>query len=68
MGRVGDGYDGVHIFAPDGNRIGQIRLPEICGNLCFGGTKRNRLFVIYRPLKEAACRSRHTGRSPEGSW
>jgi gluconolactonase len=25
--------------------IGQIRLPEICGNLCFGGTKRNRLFM-----------------------
>ena len=45
MGWVGDGYDGVHIFAPDGARIGQIRLPEICGNLCFGGTKRNRLFM-----------------------
>ena len=30
-GWVGDGYDGVHIFAPDGERIGQIRLPEICG-------------------------------------
>ena len=45
MGWVGDGYDGVHIFAPDGTRIGQIRLPEICGNLCFGGTKRNRLFM-----------------------
>ena len=44
-GWVGDGYDGVHIFAPDGDRIGQIRLPEICGNVCFGGTKRNRLFM-----------------------
>ena len=29
-GWVGDGYDGVHIFAPDGERIGQILLPEIC--------------------------------------
>lgn len=28
-GWVGDGYDGVHIFAPNGDRIGQIRLPEI---------------------------------------
>lgn len=45
MGWVGDGYDGVHIFAPDGDRIGQIRMPEIVGNLCFGGTKRNRLFM-----------------------
>jgi gluconolactonase len=44
-GWVGDGYDGVHVFAPDGVRIGQIRLPEICSNVCFGGTKRNRLFM-----------------------
>ncbi|MEE3368767.1 MAG: SMP-30/gluconolactonase/LRE family protein [Planctomycetota bacterium] len=44
-GWVGDGYDGVHIFAPDGARIGQILLPEICSNVCFGGTKRNRLFM-----------------------
>ncbi len=44
-GWVGDGYDGVHVFAPDGERIGQIRLPEICSNLCFGGSKRNRLLM-----------------------
>ena len=44
-GWVGHGYDGVHIFAPDGTRIGQILLPEICSNVCFGGTKRNRLFM-----------------------
>lgn len=44
-GWVGDGYDGVHIFAPNGDRIGQIRLPEICSNVCFGGTKRNQLFM-----------------------
>jgi gluconolactonase len=45
-GWVGAGYDGVHVFAgEDGRRIGQIRLPEICSNLCFGGTKRNRLFM-----------------------
>jgi gluconolactonase len=44
-GWVGDGYDGVHVFAPEGTRIGQILLPEICSNVCFGGTKRNRLFM-----------------------
>ena len=44
-GWVGQGYDGVHIFAPDGDRIGQILLPEICSNVCFGGQKRNRLFM-----------------------
>jgi gluconolactonase len=44
-GWVGDGYDGVQVFAPDGQRIGLILLPEICSNLCFGGPKRNRLFM-----------------------
>ncbi|MFC0387125.1 SMP-30/gluconolactonase/LRE family protein [Muricoccus vinaceus] len=44
-GWVGEGYDGVHVFAPDGQRIGQIRLPEICANICFGGTRRNQLFM-----------------------
>lgn len=44
-GWVGDDYDGVHIFSPDGTRIGQIKLPEICSNVCFGGSKRNRLFM-----------------------
>ncbi len=41
----GEGYDGVHVFAPDGDRIGLIRLPEICSNVCFGGSKGNRLFM-----------------------
>jgi len=45
MGWVGDGYDGVHVFAPNGDRIGLIRMPEIISNLCFGGSKRNRLFM-----------------------
>jgi gluconolactonase len=41
----GEGFDGVHIFAADGQRIGQIVLPETASNLCFGGPKRNRLFI-----------------------
>jgi gluconolactonase len=36
---------GVQIVAPDGTRIGMIRLPENCANISFGGTKRNRLFM-----------------------
>lgn len=44
-GWVGPGFDGVQIFAPDGTKIGQILLPEIGSNLCFGGAKRNRLFI-----------------------
>jgi gluconolactonase len=41
----GPGEDGVAVFAPDGVLIGRILLPERCGNLCFGGLKRNRLFM-----------------------
>ena len=44
-GWVGDGFDGVHVFNPEGQRIGFIKLPETASNLCFGGPKRNRLFV-----------------------
>ena len=44
-GSGGEGYDGVHVFARDGKLIGQIRLPETCANLCFGGARRNRLFM-----------------------
>ncbi len=41
----GPGFDGVQVFAPEGKLIGKIHLPEICANLCFGGAKRNRLFM-----------------------
>ena len=36
---------GVQVIAPDGVTIGMIRLPENCANVCFGGVKRNRLFM-----------------------
>ena len=36
---------GVQIVAPNGERIGMIRLPEVCANICFGGARRNRLFM-----------------------
>jgi gluconolactonase len=39
------GYSGVTVWTPEGKLIGRIRLPEICGNICFGGPKRNRLFM-----------------------
>ena len=37
--------DGVVVFSPESQLIGRIRLPERCANLCFGGAKRNRLFM-----------------------
>jgi gluconolactonase len=39
------GYNGVTVWTPQAKLIGRIRLPEVCGNLCFGGPKRNRLFM-----------------------
>ena len=36
---------GVQIVTPGGERIGMIRMPETCANICFGGAKRNRLFI-----------------------
>ena len=44
-GWAGAGGDGVAIYAPDGDRLGLIHLPEPVSNLCFGGVKRNRLFI-----------------------
>jgi gluconolactonase len=37
--------DGVMVFSAQGEPIGRIQLPERCANLCFGGRKRNRLFM-----------------------
>lgn len=39
------GYSGVTVWNPAGTLLGRIRLPEVCGNLTFGGPKRNRLFM-----------------------
>jgi gluconolactonase len=37
--------DAVYAVSPQGVKIGKILLPEICANVCFGGTRRNRLFM-----------------------
>ncbi len=37
---------GVLVFSPAAQPIGMIRLPEVCANICFGGAKRNRLFMV----------------------
>jgi gluconolactonase len=42
---MGEGLDGVMVFNPEGKRIGAITLPERAANVCFGGVKRNRLFM-----------------------
>ena len=40
--------DGVHVFAPDGRRIGKILVPQSPANLCFGGEGNRTLFVTAR--------------------
>ncbi|MFZ4651595.1 MAG: SMP-30/gluconolactonase/LRE family protein [Rubrivivax sp.] len=37
--------DGVRVYDPQGVALAHIHLPERCANLCFGGPKRNRLFM-----------------------
>jgi gluconolactonase len=45
-GAVKEGIDGVLVLSPEGKRIGLISLPERAANVCFGGPKRNRLFIV----------------------
>ena len=35
----------MQVLTPNAELIGMIRLPENCANVCFAGTKRNRLFM-----------------------
>ncbi|MNP99280.1 Gluconolactonase precursor [compost metagenome] len=42
----GPTLNGVMVFAPDGVAIGRVALPDRCANLCFGGARRNRLFMV----------------------
>jgi gluconolactonase len=45
-GRIWAGAgDGVHCYAPDGRLIGKIRMDTPVINLCFGGPKRNILYM-----------------------
>ena len=37
--------DGVHCLDAEGRLLGKIRIPEVVANVCFGGAKRNRLFI-----------------------
>ena len=40
-------FNGVSVYAPDGTPLGRIVLPEVAGNLCFGGLGHNhsRLYI-----------------------
>ena len=57
------GYSGVTVWAPDGTLLGRIRIPEICGNICFGGPKAQQAVYGGEPIHllgffgHARCRS-----------
>jgi gluconolactonase len=36
---------GINVYTPGGDLLGRIRFPHNVANLCFGGPKRNRIFV-----------------------
>lgn len=37
--------DGIHCYDSAGTLVGKILIPEIVSNVCFGGLRRNRLFI-----------------------
>ena len=57
------GYNGATVWSPAGKLIGRIRTPEIVANVCFGGPKRNRLFIAASQSLYAPTRRRR-GRLP----
>ena len=58
--------DGVHCYAPDGTLIGKIRIPEVVANVCFGGPKRNRLYICGTTSLYAVYLNTQGALRPEG--
>jgi gluconolactonase len=56
--------DGVHVYAPDGGMIGKIIVPEVVANLCFGGPRRNRLYICGTTSLYAIYVNAHGARWP----
>ncbi len=59
---------GVEVFAPNGDPLGIIHVPEVVSNLTFGGPKNNRLFItattsVYAVYTAACGAQRPAGNS-----
>ncbi|WP_020392536.1 SMP-30/gluconolactonase/LRE family protein [Kribbella catacumbae] len=64
-GRVwGAAADGVHVYHPDGALLGKLLVPETVSNLCFGGPKRNRLFLTATTSLYSLFTTVNGGRQP----
>jgi gluconolactonase len=46
MGWADPKEDGARCYAPNGDLIGKIHIPETASNLTFGGMQRNRLYIL----------------------
>ncbi len=57
--------DGVHCYHPDGTLLGKIRIPEVVANVCFGGPKRNRLYICGTTSLYAVYLNAHGARWPD---
>ena len=58
--------DGVHCYAPDGTLIGKVLIPEVVANVCFGGPKRNRLYICGTTSLYAVYLNAHGAAWPAG--
>lgn len=64
-GRVwGAAADGVHVYHPDATLLGKLLVPETVSNLCFGGPKRNRLFLTATTSLYSVFTTVNGGRQP----
>jgi sugar lactone lactonase YvrE len=59
-GMGNEALDGVHVFAPDGARIGHIALPERCANVCFAGSSATAVHGRGRRAADLISRDRPT--------
>jgi gluconolactonase len=56
--------DGVHCIAPDGTKLGAIKVPFIVSNLTFGGRNRSRLFICASHTLFAIYTNQRGAQSP----
>ena len=57
--------DGVHCYHPDGTLLGKIRIPEVVANVCFGGPKRNRMYICATTSLYSVFVNAHGARWPD---
>ena len=54
----------MHCHAPDGALIGKIKELEVVADVCFGGAKKNRLFICATTPLRSVCLNTRGVRAP----